>query len=515
MMVPGCGWGYVRAAAALVAVLAVAGLATGCGGSDSGGSVSFTGSAYPNVDPVNSRNSKGPIKASNVSELEVAWTLPLAAKATYGAYSAAPVVSNGVVYSQDLLSNVQAIDLESGDVLWTKSYELEDQGPNGVVVADGRVYGGTPIGAFALDQKTGKEVWSTTLTRNPEEGIDMAPGYAEGVVLISTVPGTATSFYEGGGVGVLWALDAKTGKKLWHFDTVPKSLWGKPTINSGGGLWYTPAFDGKGSTYFGVGNPAPFPGAPGAPWGSSRPGPNLYTNSIVKMNVKSGKMDWYFQLNPHDLYDWDLQGPPMLISAGGRELVVAAGKSGFVIALDAQSGKLVWKRPVGKHNGHDDDGALAMRGETSKLGSSFEIYPGNLGGVIAPMSTDGSTVFAPVVNHPVTINRGTEIQEASPENAGEVVALDAKSGAIKWKHEFALAPAFGATSSTNDVVFATTFDGKVSAFDAKSGRLVWQDELPAGTNTGVTVAGNTVIAPAGVASAEGQTAQIVAYRLGG
>lgn len=505
--------------AVLVAVLiaASATLLAACGGSSSSSgdeSASFTGSAYPNIDPANSRHSTGPIRASNVSELDVAWTLPLSAKSTYGSYSASPAVSNGVIYSQDLESNVQAIDLESGEVLWTKKYELPDQGPNGVVVADGRVYGATPISAFALDQETGKQLWTVPLARNENEGIDMAPGYDEGIVFVSTVPGTAVGFYEGEGVGVLWALDAKTGKKLWHFDTVPKDLWGNTKVNSGGGLWYAPAFDGKGSMYFGVGNPAPFPGAEGSPWGSSRPGPNLYTNSIVKMDTKNGKMDWYYQLTPHDIYDWDLQGPPILMKGAGRELVVAAGKSGIAIALDAKSGKLVWKRPIGKHNGHDDDGLLAMRGETSKLKPPFEIYPGDLGGVIAPMSSDGSSVFAPVVNHPVTIASTSKISETSPETKGELVALNAKTGAIEWKHEFGQSP-FGATSSVNDLVFATTYDGKVYAFDAKSGRQLWQEQLPAGTNTGVTVAGDTVIAPAGVAAAEAQRPQIVAYRLGG
>lgn len=505
--------------AGLLALLALAssGLLSACGSSSADESASFTGSAFPNVDPANSRHSKGPITAATAPELEVAWTLPLTAQSTYGSYSSSPVVSNGVVYSQDLASNVQAIDLQSGEVLWTKKYELPDQGPNGIVVAGGRVYGATPVAAFALDQETGKQVWTTTLARNEHEGIDMAPGYDQGIVYVSTVPGTASEFYEGEGVGVLWALDGKTGKKLWHFDTVPKDLWDSSnvSINSGGGLWYTPAFDGKGSMYFGVGNPAPFPGDEKFPWGSSRPGPNLYTNSIVKMDGKTGKMDWYFQLTPHDIYDWDLQGPPMLMDAGGRELVIAAGKSGIAIALDAKSGKLVWKRPLGKHNGHDEDGLYAMRGETSKLKPPFELYPGNLGGVIAPMSTDGSSVYAPVVNHPVTVASGSKIEEASPVNKGELVALNGASGAIEWKHEFAAAPPFGATTSVNDVIFATTFDGKLYAFDAKSGRMLWQEELPAGTNTGVTVSGDTVIAPAGVAAAEGQTPQIVAYRLGG
>lgn len=515
MMAGTGGRGYVGGVAALVALLIAALLVSGCGGSSSGAEVSFDGSAYPNGDLANSRNASGPIKTANVGELQTAWTLPIRGESSFGSYAASPVVSKGVIYSQDLASNVQAIEQESGDVLWTKSYELPSLGPNGVVVQDGKVFGATPSAIFALDQETGKQLWTTTLVRNEVEGINLAPGFDNGIVYASTVPTSATSLYEPGGVGIVWALDAKTGKKLWHFDTVPTSLWGHPEINSGGGVWYTPAFDGKGSMYFGVGNPAPFPGSPGHPWGSSRPGPNLYTNSIVKLDAKTGKMQWFFQLNPHDLYDWDLQGPPILIDSGGRELVVAAGKVGFVIALDAKTGKLVWKRAVGKHNGHDEDGLLAMRGELSKLKTPFEISPGNLGGVIAQMSTDGSRVFVPVVNHPVTLASGTEIEEASAENAGELVALNVKDGSLAWKHEFPLAPAFGATTVTNDVVFATTYDGKVHAYDTKSGRQVWQEQLPAGTNTGVAVAGDMVIAPAGVPAAEGQTPQIVAFRLGG
>lgn len=515
MMVGTGGRGYHRVVATFVAMLAAGVLATGCGDSSSGEETSFNGSGYPNGDLANTRNEPGKIKAANVSELETAWTMPLTGQSSFGSYASSPVASNGVVYSQDLGSNVQAIDQESGEVLWTKSYEQPSLGPNGVVVQDGKVFAPTPTAVVALDQATGKQLWITTLARNEVEGIDLAPGYDDGIVYASTVPTNANSLYEPGGVGILWALDGKTGKKLWHFDTVPKDLWGNPDVNSGGGVWYTPAFDGKGSMYFGVGNPAPFPGGPKDPWGSSRPGRNLYTNSIVKMDAKTGKMDWYFQLNPHDIYDWDLQGPPILIDSGGRELVVAGGKVGYVIALDAKSGKLIWKRAVGKHNGHDDDGLLAMRGEYSKLKTPFEISPGTLGGVIAPMSTDGTHVFVPVVNHPVTLSSGSQIEETSAENAGELVALNVKNGSLAWKKEFPLAPAFGATTVTNDVVFATTYDGKIYGYETQSGRPVWQSQLPAGTNAGVTVEGDTLIAPAGVAAAEGQTGQIVAYRLGG
>jgi len=485
---------------------------SGCGSSSSGDELELTGSGYPGVDAANSRNAKGSIESSNVAGLEEAWSLPLTAQSSFGAHSSSPVIVNGVVYSQDLESNVQAIDLESGEVLWSKNYEEDDEGPNGVVVAEGLVLGATPTAAFALDQKTGKEVWSTELVTRSGEGIDMAPGYHDGLVYVSTVPLTATEAYPGGGVGVLWALDAKTGKKKWHFNTVPDSLWGDPKVNSGGGLWQPPSFDDKGFVYFGTGNPAPYPGTPQQPWGSSRPGPNLYTNSMVKLDASSGKMQWHYQQTPHDLYDWDFQDPPLLLDAGGKELAIGAGKSGVVVALDAKSGKPVWKRPVGAHNGHDKDNLYALRGEASKI-KPGEVLPGTLGGVIAPMATDGKLVFVPVVNHPATVSAGGELAE-SGEMTGELVAIDAASGEIQWNQEFGSA-AFGAPTVVNDVVFATSFEGSIYAFEAATGNELWVETLPASINTSVSIAGDTVIAPAGLASAEGQVPEIVAFRLGG
>lgn len=505
-----------RAGLVAVAVVAAMVASTGCGsssGGDDGSSADFTGSGYPGVDAANTRNPASQIDSSNVSSLEVAWKAGIPGTSNFGSYAATPVIDKGVIYSQDLSSNVQALSLDSGEVLWSRMYNQPDEGPNGVVVAGGQVFGATPTEAFALDQKTGKQLWSTVLPRNEHEGIDMAPGYDDGLVYVSTVPLNTTEQYEGGGVGTLWALDAKTGKKAWHFDTVPKDLWGNPQVNAGGGVWYPPAFDGKGFMYFGTGNPAPFPGTPQFPSGSSRPGPNLYTNSLIKMNAKTGKLVWYHQVTPHDLYDWDFQGPPILMKAGGKQIVVAAGKSGIVLAADPKTGKVIWQRAVGKHNGHDEDGLLAMRGEASKINSGT-LYPGTLGGVIAPMSTDGSTVFAPVVNYPGEVINGSRIGEGG-EAGGLVVALDAATGKVRWESEEFATPAYGATTAVNDLVFATNYEGTVSALDAKTGQVVWREKLPAGTNSGVMVEGETLIAPAGLAAASGQVPKIVAYKLGG
>jgi outer membrane protein assembly factor BamB len=501
--------------AILVAAIVFAVVLGGCGSSESsdGEEISFTGSGYPGIDAANTRSAKSTIDSSTVGDLAVAWKAPIPGTSNFGSYASTPVIDKGVIYSQDLASNVQALSLESGEVLWTASFEQPDVGPNGIVVAEGLVFGATPTEAFALDQKNGEQVWSVALTRNEREGIDMAPGYQDGLVYVSTVPLNTSQFYEGGGAGILWALDAKTGKKRWSFETVPTSLWGNPKVNSGGGLWYPPAFDGEGSMYFGVGNPAPFPGTAQFPWGKSRPGPNLYTNSLVKLDAKTGKLDWYHQVTPHDIYDWDFQGPPILMKLVGREVVVAAGKSGIVLAADRGTGKVIWQRPIGKHNGHDDDGLLAMRGEESKIDVPSIVYPGSLGGVIAPMSTDGTTVFAPVVNSPVTIVSGGEKQEGGAAT-GEIVALNATTGKIEWKQQLA-SPAYGATTVVNDLVFATSYEGSVTAFDVKTGQALWREQLPAGTNSGVMAFGDTLIAPAGVAAAAGQRPEIIAYRLGG
>lgn len=505
-------WGWL-AGGGLIVVAAIVALVVLLASSSSTSHPPLTGSGYPNFDTSNTRRTSGPIDRADVSKLATAWSMPLTARSAYGSYSASPIVSGGVIYSQDLASNVQAIDLKTGQVVWTKSFSSPDQGPNGIVVQGGRVFGATATAAFALDQKTGRELWSATLARNAHEGIDMAPGYHDGIVYVSTVPGNNSKFYGAEGVGILWALDASTGRRLWHFDTVPQNLWGNPGVNAGGGLWYTPAFDEHGSMYFGVGNPAPFPGTEEAPWGSSRPGRNLYTDSIVKLDARTGKLEWYYQQTPHDLYDWDLQDPPILTTVKGRPAVIAGGKSGFVVALDRATGKPLWKRSVGIHNGHDQDPIYALRREFSKLHTPETVYPGLLGGVIAPMATNGSTIFVPVVNHSVTFNTQGEQQE-NGSLTGELVALDANTGAVKWYHPFSSA-AFGAATVVNDLVFATAFEGKLFAFDAETGSVVWEKQLPAGTNTGVVASGDTLIVPAGTPVAQGQSAELLAYRLGG
>ena len=148
------------------------------------------GWTLPGADLANTRDVASAITSANVSKLGVAWTVPLHTSLSHtdGAYATTPVIVNGVVYVQDLQSNVMAISLATGRVLWTHTYNSPNGGPDGVNVVGGVVYGATNHAAFALDAATGRQLWSRNLIGNDHEGIDMTPGYDHGTVYVSTVP---------------------------------------------------------------------------------------------------------------------------------------------------------------------------------------------------------------------------------------------------------------------------------------------------------------------------------------
>ncbi|HEX7289623.1 MAG TPA: PQQ-binding-like beta-propeller repeat protein [Conexibacter sp.] len=472
----------------------------GCGDSGAGSSTRAASWPAPNGDRTNHRQARGSIDAASVDRLGVAWRLPLA-----GGYAATPIVLDGVVYVQDLLSNVYAVELDSGRLRWRHDYSELDIGPNGVNVAGGRVFGATRTRAFALDAETGREVWSRPLARHPGDAIDMAPGYEDGTVYVSTAVSGP------GAVGTLWALDADSGRARWRWEQVPQDLWGDPQVNSGGGLWHPPAFDDAGALYVSTANPLPFPGVAGRPWGSSRPGPNRWTNSLAKLDAASGRLLWVRQVLPHDIYDWDLQGPVILDSVDGRLLAITTGKMGIVFAFDAASGRLVWTRSVGLHNGRDDDNLLAMRGRLP-VPRLQKVLPGWWGGVETQMASDGRVLYAPVNDLATVFENGTRWRSPDPEDGrGRMVAIDVANGHVRWDRRLPRSP-YGAATISNDLVFTTTYDGTVWALSRADGAVVWRTRLSFNTNAPVAVAGDTLIAAASV-PLEGQAPELVAYRL--
>ncbi len=534
-----------RPAAASVTLLVAASLAVGgCGSTSSSGTASClaksvqsaasgaaAGWILPGGNLQNTRDVASPITSSNVSQLGVAWCVPVEstgearAAGLADSYATTPIVVNGVVYLQDLESNVMAIRLATGKVLWTHNYSSPNGGPDGVNVVNGTVYAATDNAAVALSAATGTQLWSRKLIGNDHEGIDMTPGYNDGTVYVSTVPVNPTvGQYLGGAKGTLWALNAATGAPEWSWDEV-QDLWGNPGVNSGGGLWDPPSFDSQGNLYIGIANPGPIgqSGWPkGYPWGTSRPGPDLYTDSVVKLSPR-GKLLWYYQLTPHDLFDWDLEDSPVLTTANGQPVVIDGGKAGIVIELNAQTGKLLWKLPVGVHSGPGDAGLItenATPTSTIPLPAKFDLEPGVFGGVESQLATNGSTVFAAVNNLavPMSVKGVTESSsafEASIGKAtGEMVAVNQDTGKIEWDVKLPSSP-YGAAAVTNNVVFTTTYSGDLYAFNAATGAILLKTPLSAGSNAPVTIAGDYVIAGAGVPSlSKSQQELIIAYKLG-
>jgi outer membrane protein assembly factor BamB len=278
--------------AAFAAVFTMTSLAASSAGQPPS-EVAEPGDGWPahNYDLSNSRaTTASAITATNVATLKRKWSFTIPGSGVFGNFATTPIVHQGVVYFQDLNSNVYAVDQATGKLKWKHSFKSPSIGPNGVSLGYGRLYGATVTTAFALNPATGALIWKHRLTPSVKVGIDMAPQLYDNKVLVSTVPGSGVKhFYEAGAVGVVYSLDAATGKTLWSFNTVPKPKKGQ---YSGGGLWYPPAVDANGDVYLGVANPGLWPLTPKNPNGALRPGrtstPTRWSRSTATPASSSG-----------------------------------------------------------------------------------------------------------------------------------------------------------------------------------------------------------------------------------
>jgi len=483
----------------------------------------------PNRDYENTRATTNvSINKDNVDDLAIAWTFDINATGIYGGASSNPIIVGDTVYFQDLYADTYALNLADGSVKWEKIYNNTTvTGPNGPAVGWDKVFvTNDPFSIAALNASNGEELWSMQLINTTPiageiigEGIDIQPTVYGNLVYTSTVPGRGDVFYRGGAVGFFYALDQETGEIAWNFSTVddPVNIWGNPDVNSGGGAWYTPAVDTEtGITYWAIANPAPFAGTPDFPNGASRPGPNLYTNTMMALDHATGDIVWFNQVLPHDLFDHDLQISPILTSANvsgeDQNIVISAGKMGRVYAFNRDTGAILWIADVGRHE--NDQLAALPPGNTT-------VYPGALGGVETPMAYANGTVYVPYVDlytiwSPTSsLSLGVEgVPQAEiqpvPEGTGGLVAVEAYSGKILWDKKLDSINVGGATV-VNDLVFTATFNGTIYAFDAMTGEEVWNFTAPAGINAWPAVANDTIVWPCGV----GEMPQVIALRPGG
>jgi quinohemoprotein ethanol dehydrogenase len=346
----------------MVAVIACL-MFAGCGSGDDKGVPAFTPqqlNALPQQDWItnggtlfNQRYSPlNELNPSNVAELKGVWRIHLgsAIKSKYSG-EAQPLVHDGIAYLSTGASDVFALDVDSGKTLWKYQGNLSEEistvccgwTSRGVAIGDDRVYLGKLDGKLvALDASSGKELWTVDVGDwRKGETITSAPLYYEGLVI------TGLSGGEFGIRGSVTAYDADNGKLAWKFYTIPgpgetgHETW--PQDNDawkrgGAPVWQTPAVDpALGLLYFSTGNTSPdFDG-------SSRKGDNLFANSIVAIDAKTGAYRWHFQQVHHDIWDLDSPSPVVLfdikINGQLRHALAEASKTGWVYILDRTNGK--------------------------------------------------------------------------------------------------------------------------------------------------------------------------------
>jgi outer membrane protein assembly factor BamB len=480
--------------------------------------------SLPNANVQNTRSIGSSINSSNVNQLHVAWTVPLTGHGPEGYYANTPVFGpNNTVYFQDLAYNTFAVDSNTGKVEWEHkinygagggsifSRQPIGEGPNGVTLVDGTLYGETPQYAFALQAGTGEQLWRTAdLAEKQGQGFNIAPQVHDGVVYLST-----SGQLHG---GEAYALSAKTGKVLWSFEETKEPSQRSVGGGTGtGGAWNSPAIGPNGTVYYGIGNPYR-----SITQAIKTPNKVLYNDSTVALNSKSGKLKWYFQAVPNDFHDWDMQISPIYAGPGpsGQPTVVDGGKMGYVFAMNANTGKLLWKTPVGKHNGHDNDGVLGLEHKLTLKQADPKIYwPGSQSGVETNMAVADGEVFVPVADvwskfTKASLKNGVAFKIEPPlQGTGQFEALSLKTGKVLWNKKMRYSP-YGDATVTNDLVFTTTFSGQLLAFNRTTGAIVWKSQLPAGSNASVSIDGDMLVTAAGYPLGKNQKPEIVAYKLG-
>ena len=432
----------------------------------------------------------------------------------------APIVVDGVMFITTSYNHVYALDAATGKEYWHYKHKMGAVttyccGPNnrGVAVLGDRLYMGTlDAKLVALDAKSGKVLWSTQIA-DPEAGYSetMAPVAVNGKVLIGTNGG------EYGIRGFVKAFDANDGKLLWTFDTVPqKGHEGTWAVNDatqrnlhrdiaaekaqlakggdfyktlGGGVWMAPAVDRESNTaFFVVGNPSP------DLYGAERPGDNLYTDSVVAVNLDTGAYKWHFQYVPHDVWDLDAVSPVILTEAMGkdgkmRKVAIHGGKTGHIYVHDRATGELIrfseamipqenmWVLPT-------KDGARML--------------PGANGGVEwSPMAVNPTLrmAYAANLHQPMTYHvedakypggklwlGGAFKVIASEKQWGRLAAVNLDTGKMAWKFDTEQPLIGGVLATAGGLVFNGEGNGLFRAFDARTGKMLWEYQCGAGVN---------------------------------
>src|SRR5881296_2592565 len=324
------------------------------------------------------------INTGNVQSLVAKWVFQSAAA---GKFETTPLAVDGVLYGTAPDNRAFALDARTGRPIWLYQRQLpSDIRPccgrvnRGLAILGGKVFMGTlDAHVIALDTETGNVIWDVpSVDYTQGYSFTLAPLAVKNLIMVGASGG------EYGIRGFIDAYDAESGQRKWRFYTVPgpgepgNDTWEGDSWKIGGApAWITGVYDPVSNQLFWpTGNPSP------SNRGAGRAGDNLYSNSLLALNVDTGKLNWYFQFTKHDEHDYDATQVPVMIDSGGKHLIAQANRNGFFYVLDRTTGKLVSANAYGKitwSDAKDAEGRPVAKKEASPTLEGHTVCPGALG----------------------------------------------------------------------------------------------------------------------------------------
>ena len=489
------------------------------------------------------------INRDNVAQLKGVWRTRLRGSGAAPQYSgfAQPLVADGVAYVSTGANDVFALSIDTGEILWQYAANVGSNvtsvccgwNNKGVALSEDKVFIGQLDGKLvALDRATGKVAWSIQAERWEENfSITSAPVYFDGLVITGFAGG------DKGTRGRVKAYDATDGRLVWTFYTIPgpgepgHDTWPKGSDAwkyGGAAVWQTPAIDPElGLVYFSTGNAGPDYN------GAVRPGDNLYTVSMVAIDLKTGRYKWHFQQVHHDIWDYDSSNPVVLmdVTIGGRtrKAIAEVSKTGWAYILDRQTGRPligIDERPVPQEPRQRTAATQPFpRGDaivpqlievapegyrvvndgrifTPFVGSSPTIMlPGIWGGANWPPSAydptrqrlfvcassvvngyagGGDPNLVPPGNGPGANYTGGNVTFTSVPRSGIIASLDVTTNRIAWRYRWSDQCYSGLLATGGSLLFVGRADGRLTALDSTSGEQLWEFQSGAGMHAPVS-----------------------------
>ena len=505
------------------------------------------------------------INRQNVNQLQLAWSWRMHP----GTSEPTPQVHDGIMFISNPNGGVQALDAANGDLLWDYHLPLVGNKPPAGAVADGDGGGGSGFGngagpsrpvrnlalwgdkvytatseghggrLVALNARTGAVVWEKP-TAVTASGQPKAGGHSGGPIIVNgkiVIGSTRCERYSDENPPCwIAAFDAETGKELWRTSTIQRpgeggtDTWGGMPLllRAGGDNWQAGSYDPKTNlTYWGT--------AQAKPWTRFQRGTDgaaLYTNSTLALNLDTGKMEWYYQHIPGETFDMDDTFERVLIDYDGKSSVFSMGKIGILWELDRRTGAFRSAHDVG----YQDQGTIDPR--TGQLVYSrvpqdnvpIQWCPGVSGMKswrAMAYHPETQMVYAPLLvycqsttfinpNYKPEAGQGgvggqrgtkTSMHPKSPDHLGDFVAMDIKTGAIKWRHRTRTPPTTSAMTTAGGLVIVGDWDRYFRVYDARDGKILHQSRLPSpasGSPSTYSVGGRQYIAiPVGTGSGGG------------